>query len=802
MILLAAGVAYATGVVFFGGNAHEDITDGLVLSVDLTQDNYISGTKTFTDDSSKKHNLVSANAATFTTDKYGKSTGAMIFSGTNDYLGNTANEPLNDKWTIAWWQYKKSVQGTLPTPIFIDDTSDGSDLWVYPTGDNLILDRNTGGVIWWNGVLSSDTWQYIVITFNFNSSQNTTTAYVNGVSQGAGSFPHLNMSVNNFLFGSYYGSFPFNGSISEVKIWNRDLSAAEVQTLYNSTKPKMSTGSISSGLVGHWALNSEGYNSVTGRVTDKTPYENHGTNSGANLTTDRMGQSNGAMYFDGSNYISVPYSFGQPNTISISAWFKTTSNGIIFDQHDSVYPPTAPSGVIPVLWVLQNGSLRMEFWMGTIGAIYSSTNFSDNNWHQAVAVGNTNIQYLYVDGALVGSRSGTLVQSWWELSTIGIGWSGGREGYGSGWTYFNGSIADVRIYNRALSPSEISTLYNSYNTKVSLDSLQKGLVLDMPLISSATKSSTPGSEIMTDKTPYSNDGQNSGATVGSNSTSFDGVNDHVNISSTVNNIRTISFWMKTNNDTNYPMTLIDTNTYFLSKWGYFSGDNSTRYINGVVATETLGSEKMVNSGFDSDLTGWAAGNGASAERNTSTYVSSPACAKITNPGPTQNDFYTPTYFSVTNGTLYKISFWAKGEDARQWSLAGNEWTTWFNIGLGYAYNITTNWKKYTYYAYAKKTTSNAYLSFSGVPGASQFILYVDDISVKPVTGDSATVNNGEWNHFVIVSNSSLYANQFIIGESKFGFTTGNYFNGSLSSLKIYNRALSDSEIKLLYDRGR
>ena len=50
-ILLLISIVYASGVVVFGGNAYEDINDGLVLDIELTQDNYVLGTKTFADDS-------------------------------------------------------------------------------------------------------------------------------------------------------------------------------------------------------------------------------------------------------------------------------------------------------------------------------------------------------------------------------------------------------------------------------------------------------------------------------------------------------------------------------------------------------------------------------------------------------------------------------------------------------------------------------------------------------------------------------------------------------------------------------
>jgi len=59
--------------------------------------------------------------------------------------------------------------------------------------------------------------------------------------------------------------------------------------------------SIEKGLVGHWKLNGDNYNSATARVTDSSAYSNHGTNSGAVLATGRMGESEGVMDFDGVN---------------------------------------------------------------------------------------------------------------------------------------------------------------------------------------------------------------------------------------------------------------------------------------------------------------------------------------------------------------------------------------------------------------------------------------------------------------------------------------------------------------------
>jgi len=92
------------------------------------------------------------------------------------------------------------------------------------------------------------------------------------------------------------------------------------------------SSSYQSGLVGHWALDNESYNSATNRTTDKTPYSNHGTNYGANFTTDRMGHSNSAMYFDGVNdYVNLSSSNfnGGKDVISVSLWI----NQITLHQH-------------------------------------------------------------------------------------------------------------------------------------------------------------------------------------------------------------------------------------------------------------------------------------------------------------------------------------------------------------------------------------------------------------------------------------------------------------------------------------
>lgn len=440
--------------------------------------------------------------------------------------------------------------------------------------------------------------------------------------------------------------------------------------------------SLQKGLVGHWMLDSEGYNSATERITDKTPYENHGTNYGATLTTDRMGQSNRAMYFDGSSdYVDAGNGDSldmNTNDFSIAVWINASfepnqirilviENGSSMGGWDTKlislgYDVTIDSSIttkaevdaynpdivacLKYAWGCTKVALLNELYdagylifsegndqtnnirpiettefnntqAGTIQAdeshpitngwsttggsgtdgrhgitaihanAYSIANDSSLNYteavyleepgkgrwyhHQPTAVATDKlienaVYYLTRYEIVSKGNSYNLFLNNYTLkgfinnetvnTTISSGWNHVSLTYDGATqklyvnselkesnsfsssietnsdnltigTIFNGSISDVRIYNRALSTDEIDTLYHSYRPKTSSGSLQKGLVLDMPLNSKYTKDETAGSEIMTDRTPYSNDGQNYGANVGTDYTTFDGVDNYV-----------------------------------------------------------------------------------------------------------------------------------------------------------------------------------------------------------------------------------------------------------------------------------
>jgi hypothetical protein len=188
---------------------------------------------------------------------------------------------------------------------------------------------------------------------------------------------------------------------------------------------------------------------VTGNVVDLTPNNNQGLRVGTTWTTDRHGQSNKALLFNGtSDYIQLPTAFSQ-STFTISAWIKTShfvGTPIIFDARDG-----SADGFI---FFLSAGKPYLNY--NNLGTTAGGT-INDNTWrHVAVTAQAGGTAQVYVDGVPYGSSlnlTGTINAT----TNVTIG----RESFSSA-KFWNGGISDLRFYDRALSQAEVTTLYNTY----------------------------------------------------------------------------------------------------------------------------------------------------------------------------------------------------------------------------------------------------------------------------------------------------------------------------------------------------
>lgn len=202
---------------------------------------------------------------------------------------------------------------------------------------------------------------------------------------------------------------------------------------------------ISTGLVGYWTMDEDSLLS-SNTIRDYSPYGNTGTIYGATFTTDRKGKANSAMSFDGVNdYIDCGTPIIPAGDFSISAWCY--NKGVISDYNSICGQYKA--GQKGRMWF---GFQKSAFGY-RIGEETETVSVEYNKHLHCVITREGTTVKVYLNGNLVITR--TAADSIYQGANTIIG------SYDSTAGRFNGSIDDVRIYNRALSAEEITFLYNS-----------------------------------------------------------------------------------------------------------------------------------------------------------------------------------------------------------------------------------------------------------------------------------------------------------------------------------------------------
>jgi hypothetical protein len=178
--------------------------------------------------------------------------------------------------------------------------------------------------------------------------------------------------------------------------------------------------------------------------------------SGANQTYT----TNEAYSFDGANdYVNLQKTMpSNPDTsYSFALWVKTSASnrGVIFGQRDT--NNTGSELSIEYRADKSNQVRASEFSdLPTIAKCDSSTDISDGSWYHVVYTRDApnSATELYIDG--VSEDTGSTR----PLDHDDAYWIGARGGSGGNDRYLDCDIDDVRIYDKELSSTEVSDLYN------------------------------------------------------------------------------------------------------------------------------------------------------------------------------------------------------------------------------------------------------------------------------------------------------------------------------------------------------
>ncbi|MFB6192945.1 MAG: LamG domain-containing protein [Candidatus Nanohaloarchaea archaeon] len=223
----------------------------------------------------------------------------------------------------------------------------------------------------------------------------------------------------------------------------------------------------SSSLIGYWPLQ-EGSGST---AYDFSGNNNDGTVNGSPVAggTGPLGVS--SYSFDGStDYISLPFRPSGQTAFTVSAWIKLNThklNRIWMHGKDSNYSYSA-------LTVNSSGIPGVSFEDAQSDGVSASasSSISTGQWYMLTGTFDSGTATMYVDAVQVGSGTNTAVGSVDQIETTSDATTIGRECEFSE-NFFNGIISDVRLYNRALSASQIQTMYDVVTTQGSLTTAAK-----------------------------------------------------------------------------------------------------------------------------------------------------------------------------------------------------------------------------------------------------------------------------------------------------------------------------------------
>lgn len=319
---------------------------------------------------------------------------------------------------------------------------------------------------------SSGSWSFIAqgLHFSFNQSVENnkwinvilkkegsiSKLFINGVliqSKGSDlSYTYLN-NTNLELGRDLHGATEYyNGLLDDIRIYNRPLTDEEVALLYESEKVQEPIN-IENGLVAYYPFN--------GNANDASGNNNHGTVHGATLTTDRYGNAGKAYSFDGvDDYIEISslQSMGLGNNFSVSAWIKVNSYlnnqypHIIVGQNNFI-----SFSVLGTAYTLEDRGKVSFYFDPRTSTISQHTKSMDkileNIYYHVVATRKGEVVKLYINGNFEHSITNT--SNMINGSFVSIG---GTPVVNS--SFLDGTVDDIRFYNRTLSTSEVQALYN------------------------------------------------------------------------------------------------------------------------------------------------------------------------------------------------------------------------------------------------------------------------------------------------------------------------------------------------------
>ena len=413
---------------------------------------------------------------------FGNFSNGLQFDGTNDFMRYTLANPFTINFTRCAWA---KGYGTIFGEHADFATHGSSSFEISSTGNFTIKHQDTSSLFFYqatNTVLNVSTWHQYCETFVRNQSVKF---YIDGVLNKTSTLGYYGLSWgSNNLFvisGHNYGTGAqtapagglFNGIIDEAMIFNRSLSAEEINSLYLNQSANIDDPLISdSTLLAYWRFNETGLVNSTKAVDSTGKYNGTLTNFDSSTpsynATGGYGGS-GAYTFDGINDI-----------ITLAPITGTGGSAVGGKSQRTVSFWIYPRGFVSAAgyqtpWfesIAASGSTRLNIAIDNSGAVSMSGRFADadsitafalaganpltlNTWNYVTAVfdGVSGQHQIYINAI---NRTTTRTAKYGNFGTgAKYVWIGS-----DGTARLNATLDQLQVWDRVLSQDEILNLYN------------------------------------------------------------------------------------------------------------------------------------------------------------------------------------------------------------------------------------------------------------------------------------------------------------------------------------------------------
>ena len=455
----------------------------------------------------------------------------------------------------------------------------------------------------------------------------------------------------------------------------------------------------------------------------------------------------------------------------LAASFNGISNNIQLSPSSNIKIPVSSDGLTVSAWIMPSNTLYSNVGILSTssgcgynlilssytslsgsdgcGDTYSGNhNFIPNTWYDAVLTvsnGATPTIKLYVNGNAILSTTGT----WGSGTSWGTLYLGSDVSSG----FFNGSIANIQIYNTTLTQNSVLLLNNRGIEGLPISN--NGLVGWFTLNGNANDLSGQGSSVISSNVLYTHDIQ---GTVSTNVSYFNGASSSIPLSSslfpnyptggtTTSYAATFSIWFKTTSD------------------GVILGQESSP-----LSATPSGFVPAIYVGTNGDVRASLFWHGGVSDQIVST----------TPYNNGQWHFLVDTY---NNGqeTLYIDG---KEIGTQSQSEIGYSSEYYYQLGTGYAATwpyVGSNW------FYFNGQLANAQIYDGAITPQQELSMYYSGIGAAPISQNSITgwfLLNGNINNLININQATLYPNNVVFSYYNLSTTDSLYQNRSSNLAKI------------------